>query len=120
MALLTRMFAIAMSCHPLVSVNVNVYCCGMPIPGAGLTPPTPGPVWDPPGTAHVASACQPEFVDEVFPAERYTTLFPAKLALNAIARVKVRVFPLPLTALKAPLIEHWLLLKVPPPGNTIP
>src|ERR1700674_4661300 len=121
MKLLTRTFTTPKSPVPLVSVNVKANVCGVP----DATAPRPGfrPVTaiDPDGvngTPQVPSACHPEFNDDLSPAEVYTTLLPAKLAVNVIASVSVRLLPLPLTELPVPLIVHCPFEIEPLPGST--
>lgn len=72
-----------------------------------------------PGTLHTPSACHPEFAGEVSCAAINEILLPAKGALKVIASVTVNVFPLPLSELPAPAIEHWLFCTVAAPGNNI-
>src|SRR5690242_7269410 len=102
-----------------MKVNVNV--AALPLPRAGLTPAAVNGPDGPPGTFHTPRACQPLLFCAMSRAARYTTLFPAKLALNVKLRLRLRLLPAPLTDDAATLIAHWLLERVPAdPFNTTP
>src|SRR5690349_17914617 len=108
-----RTLTIPRSWAPLVSMKVNVSVAAAPLPRAGFNPVTLRGVAGPPGIFQTPNACQPELFCAMSRAARYMILFPPKLALKVMFRLRVKLLPTPPTEEEAPLMLHWLLARVP-------